>query len=979
MEKYSLIEKFIENTLAYPNDIAIIDIATNKKMSYREVDISSAKIYRYLVDHKIGKEDVVMICLPRGEKPFIAIVGVWKAGAAYVMLETDYPAEKREFIKQDTKCKLVIDENTFKEMMECEPLTGYNESDPHDLSYIVYTSGTTGNPKGVMHEYGSQMLTVESWKYDGKPFLSNKDNFAYVSSLNFVASIMTFHSVVDAGATIIIFPSDITHNISKLVSTMHEHNITAGIFTASLLHLIPELPDSVKTIVTGAEPVKNLYYEDRNLFNCYGQSESSFWVLVEKITKSYELSPVGRPSVNDTDVCLLDEEGNLVKDGEIGEICYKHPYFRGYLNLPEKNANVFRNGYVRSGDLGKIMPDGKYLVIGRSDDMVKINGNRVEPAEIESAVKQVLGTKWVGVRIFYKNNKFYVCAYYIGEPVLSIEEAKTILSKKLVSYMQPYFYIKIDKVPLSPNGKFKRNDLPEPNFTEYIKDYVAPSNELEEKICSAMASVLNLERVGATDDFYEIGGDSLNTIMVITELNLDKLSVSTFYKGKTPQKIAKLYEEIDLNDLIDIEEQNKKMLLQDQPLSVTQSLIIQIQQILPNSKLYNLPILLNFKKDVDINRLKKAVETVLKTHPVFSCTYATGDNGTFVHKYSANKKFDIRIETVTEQEFKNIKEILVQSFNLFNEALYRIRLFKTENGGYLFFDFHHSIADGTSIRLFLDDISKAYEGLSLENDYYFVALDTRSKQSNSTLYMEANEYYKKVLSGCDWTRYFAFDNDVNENKYGVATIDVPIKNCAYQEIYKKYGVGKNAFFITVAAIALSIASRKNDILICWTYNGRNTLVEKRTIGAMIQVFFVGIRFDNKKTMRDIYQSVVEQIKNNIYYSCNMEATIPFVPTEGGLNINFLQDLKNLESRGGLSWTAEDMSKVKEYADNLLDLGILDSEDGCKLVLEYNACKYNKDTINKFNKLFVEIAVYLAKNFNNQNLNFEEIIKDKLLD
>lgn len=156
----------------------------------------------------------------------------------------------------------------------------------------------------------------------------------------------------------------------------------------------------------------------------------------------------------EAEVCLLNDDGNPVKKGETGEICYRQPYFRGYLNLPEKNADVFINGYVRSVDMAKILPDGNYQILGRKDDMVKINGNRVEPAEIEITVKEVLKTDWVGVKTFTEENKSYICAYYTGEPTITIDEAKKIISKKLVSYMIPSFYIKIDKIPVSPNGKF---------------------------------------------------------------------------------------------------------------------------------------------------------------------------------------------------------------------------------------------------------------------------------------------------------------------------------------------------------------------------------------------------------------------------------------------------------------------------------------------------------------------------------------------
>ncbi|MDO4219229.1 MAG: non-ribosomal peptide synthetase [Synergistaceae bacterium] len=974
MEEFSLIKKFAENCTAYPNHTAIIDVATDTSMTYHELDDASGKVYRYLTERGIGKEDVVMILLPRSAKPFVAVVGVWKAGAAYVMLEADYPKEKIEFIKHDANCKLVIDETVFEEMMKGEPLDGYRVADSHDLSRLIYTSGTTGNPKGVMHEYGIQRMDVAAWSCEGKPFVQYGDVVAHISPLNFVATIMVFHTAMDACAAIAVFPFEISRNISSLLLAIEKYNVTVGFFSPSLLRLIQKFPPCVKTVVTGSEPTKDVYYENMDTYNCYGQTESGSLLLTFKINKKYDITPAGKPVLSENDVCILDDDGKQVQNGEVGEICYKQPYLRGYLNLPDRNADIFRNGYVRSGDMAKILPDGKFLILGRTDDMVKINGNRVEPAEIEVAVKKVLGTEWVGVRVFTGEEKSFVCAYYIGEPVLPIEEAKKIIRERLVSYMVPAFYTKIDKIPVNANGKFQRNDLPAPDFKSYVKEYVAPSNEMEEKLCNAMASVLGVERVGATDDFYEIGGSSINAIKVITQLNLNQLDVNMLLKGRTPREIVKLLENEDLNNQLDLKEQNEKLLLSDQPISVTQQYILDVQQEMPDSTMWNLPILLRFGDDTDFERLKMAVDTVLAAHPVFSCVYAKEANEILVHKYDANKKFDTKIENITEAEFEALKETLVQPFELFGKPLYRIRLFKTESGGYLFGDFHHSIVDGTSIKIFLGDLNKVYEGVPLECDYYFVALDERRKKKNSTLYSKAKAYYERVYDKYEWSICLRPDNEIDENKYGTTSAAIPIESYVYEEIYKQYGLGKNAFFIIVACLAIFVTDNENNVMLSWIYNGRNTIAEQHVTGAMLRAFYVGIRFNNERTMGEIYHDVMEQLKNNIYYSCYSYFGPQNVRVGGEASLNFLQDLKSLAPDGKLSWMPVDMTQSKEVADDLLDIEILDGRDGCSLVLEYNACAYKEETIDNFKKLFVKIAVVLAENINNPDMRITELLE-----
>ena len=222
MENFNLIKRFSENCSAHSDDTAIIDVRTDTSMSYHELDVASGKVYRYLTEHGIGREDVVMIFLPRGARPFITIVGVWKAGAAYVMPETDYPAEKLEFIKHDTNCKLIIDESVFEEMMQGDVLQGYKVADPHDLSYIIYTSGTTDNPKGVMHEYGTIGMDIATWQYAGRPLFGQTDNFIQLTPLNFTATIILFHIVIYAGAALTTVPIETVKNINRLLAVMNK-------------------------------------------------------------------------------------------------------------------------------------------------------------------------------------------------------------------------------------------------------------------------------------------------------------------------------------------------------------------------------------------------------------------------------------------------------------------------------------------------------------------------------------------------------------------------------------------------------------------------------------------------------------------------------------------------------------------------------------------------------------------------------------
>ena len=188
-----------------------------------------------------------------------------------------------------------------------------------------------------------------------------------------------------------------------------------------------------------------------------------------------------------------------VSDGK-GEICVSNPYFRGYLNRPEMTESVLRDGIYHTGDIGTMTAEGDVVLLGRSDDMVKINGNRVEPAEIEAAAKKVLGVSWCAARAFIKPDRSYICVYYKEDPGIQESEAIAKLSEMLPAYMIPSHFMKIDRIPLSANGKMLRRELPEPSIEE-TAEYTAPSDETEEMICNAFARVLKRDRVSVLDDF----------------------------------------------------------------------------------------------------------------------------------------------------------------------------------------------------------------------------------------------------------------------------------------------------------------------------------------------------------------------------------------------------------------------------------------------------------------------------------------------
>lgn len=246
----------------------------------------------------------------------------------------------------------------------------------------------------------------------------------------------------------------------------------------------------------------------------------------------------------------MDEDGNFVEGPGQGVLYVENVYMRGYVNLPEMTKNVFIGDLFCTGDICRRDENGDYYVVGRSDDMFKINGNRIEPAEIEAAVKRCTGLNQAVAKGFNENGRSYICVYYLKKDAMDLgifdKGALTTdlssLKEILPQYMIPAYYVPLEAFPINENGKMVRKDLKAPEIVVAQVDYVAPKNETEKYLCEKMAQVLKREKISAIDDFFLVGGDSLASILLIEACDKLDLNTKDIYTYGTPQQLAKHYE-----------------------------------------------------------------------------------------------------------------------------------------------------------------------------------------------------------------------------------------------------------------------------------------------------------------------------------------------------------------------------------------------------------------------------------------------------
>lgn len=479
---------FIQVVMDYasnePNKIALVDGGGAVSYTYSQIDYLSGKVYGYLKEKGIGKEDFVAICLPRSAQPVIAMLGVWKAGAAFVMLEEHYAPERTDYIIKDCSCRLILDGAVWEEIQNTPSLPGHETVGEHDAALAIYTSGSTGNPKGVLHEFGSIDFMDRSNRFEGVNNISHDEIDGMITPMTFIAGAGACIMALMAGCTLHIIPYSIVKNPPALEAYIYNQRITKISLSPTLYRAFHNFSPYLKKIFMGGEPISGIYNDKIDIISAYSMSECGALVAAFRIDKPYDRTPIGKPQF-DLDYWIVDEQGNNVPDGEAGELCVRIPYVRGYINNPKLTEEVFKNKIYHTGDLVKRLPDGNLMILGRNNDMIKINGNRVEPGEVEAAVKKVLGIDWACAKGFTEGRSSFICVYYIADIAIDYEQIRRKLLNYIPYYMIPSHFVHLDSIPKNANGKVDKKSLQPPKLDDCREPYAAPENEIQRKICEA--------------------------------------------------------------------------------------------------------------------------------------------------------------------------------------------------------------------------------------------------------------------------------------------------------------------------------------------------------------------------------------------------------------------------------------------------------------------------------------------------------------
>ncbi|MCV9927840.1 amino acid adenylation domain-containing protein [Flavobacterium sp. LS1R49] len=1021
-EKQHLLVDFNNTMIAYPRDKTIVSlfeeqaektpdhiavVFEGKEMTYKQLNEEANELGYYLRDnYQIQPDDFVGIKLGRSEKLIISILGILKSGGAYVPIDANYPQERIKYIEEDTHCKIIIDEsewNIFKSS-KVENKKGNLPlvNSPKDLAYVIYTSGTTGNPKGVMVEHRSVVRLVKPGSYF--PLDENKVLLS-TGAVSFDATIIEFFGTLLNGAKLIIAKQESLLETSTLKNIIKSNKVNCLWMTASWFSQVADSDinvfDTIDHLIAGGDVVspvhtKKLFdaFKSIKMTNGYGPTENTTFSLTHEIKKSDTTSiPIGKPIENST-AYILDEQLQPVPVGVSGTLYVAGDGLsRGYLNKPELTAEKFIvNPFVQgtkmynTGDLAKWLPDGDVIYLGRNDDQVKIRGHRIELGEIERNIADIEEISQSVVVINEKDGDKIIVAYYVSDKKTDKKEIQECLSKKLPDYMLPGYYIQIDSIPLTSNGKADKNALPAVTYTDLIQtEYVEPETEIEIKLATIWMEVLTIEKVGVTDNFFEIGGHSIKAMKLISKIKEEfevNFKISEIFINPTllsqAQLIASL--EIDLSNTIPVFPEEPSY-----PVSFAQRRLLPLSQIEESSVAYNIPTTLVLKGDYDPDFFIQALHAVVERHEILRTVFKEDLDGNFSQCVKSPEELGIKVSsydfTQSEKPYNEVFDYVykdsVKPFDIKNGPLVRFALLKVDENTFVFYsNLHHIIFDGWSYKVLKSDVMAFYNAFRnsekpMLSDLRIQYKDFAIWQLNTVKgddYANQKTFWKNQFEGEIPQLNLSFANNrPNLKTYNGSLLTYIIDGNAFEnfiKLTKTTGTTPFLNLLGIAAMVLYRNSLQKEIIIGSPVSGRIHPDLDNQVGFYVNTLPLKIFLDEEKP----YQNFVETIKENVL-ACFDNQSYPFdvllEDLDQGrdlsrsplfdvmLTLNEYEEINENLIRSGQCIEEEATSKY----DLLFEFDLFENNLQCRFT--YNTDLFEKDTIEKlisdFKKLLENVS------------------------
>ena len=764
---HQLFEEQVERS---PSSVAVV--FEGEQLTYRELNARANQLAHYLKTLGVEPEVLVGICIERSLEMIVGLLGILKAGSAYVPFDPAYPGERLAFMLEDSAVPVLLTQQRLVDRLpkheaqvvcldtQWEAIAQHSEENTacgvnaENLAYVIYTSGSTGKPKGVTIQHRSLVnyTTAVSIEYE----IEKCDHILQFSSISFDVSAEEIYTSLTSGATLVLRTESMLDSIGVFLQKCRNWEITVLALPTAYWHELTAilsqetfaLPPSLRLIIIGGEKALPERWKTWHecvgqrvrLVNNYGPTEATVGATIYDCSAANPALtevPIGRP-IQNVQTYILDRNQQPVPIGVPGELHIGGDGLaRGYLNHPDLTQAKFISNPLsnepglslyKTGDKARYLPDGNIEYLGRIDNQVKIRGFRIELGEIETAISQHPSVKETVVIATENNtgNKQLV-AYIVPQTEVapSISDLRHFFKQKLPDYMIPAAFVMLDNLPLTQNGKVDRRALPSPELRPELKlTFVAPRTPIEEMLASTWACVLGIEQVGVHENFFELGGHSLLATQVISRVR-DTMSVElplrSLFEAPT---VATLAEHVE-NSLHSGQSMQAPPLLPiprsgDIPLSFAQARLWFLDQLQPKSAFYNIPIALRLSGQLNVAALEKSLNEIIRRHEVLRTNF-TKVSGQPVQVIASTLKLKLLQVDLQNLPFRE-REIeaqrlatteAVRPFDLEREPLVRATLLQLGSAEYIFLlTAHHIIFDGWSVGVLVRELAALYEAFS---------------------------------------------------------------------------------------------------------------------------------------------------------------------------------------------------------------------------------------------------------------------------
>ncbi|NMP12235.1 non-ribosomal peptide synthetase, partial [Paenibacillus polymyxa] len=1047
----SLFEQQVANT---PEQVAVLCGA--ESLTYAELNERANRLARTLRAQGVQPDQPVGILVHRSLDMIVGIYAILKAGGAYVPIDPEYPADRIRFMLEDSGAKLVLTQSHLTEQVSLsfdgqvlvldrqeqddkhiyhedgsnlEPLAG-----PHHVAYVIYTSGSTGKPKGVMVEHHSVLNRI-LWMHD-RYGLSAEDTILQKTAFTFDVSVWELFWWSMVGSKVSLLPVGGEKNPEDIVDTIARDSVSTMHFVPAMLHAfleyVEQQPREVMQAKLGtlrhvfasgeALPPQHVARFQRlvsslagaKLVNLYGPTEATVDVSYFDCEpdEEYAAIPIGKPIQNIRLYIVKEGTEQLQPIGVAGELCIGGVgVARGYLNRPELTAEKFvadpfasgEAGYermYRTGDLARWMPDGNIEYLGRIDHQVKIRGYRIELGEVETQLLQVESVREAVVMARAdETGQKQMVAYYVAGQEIRASELRSELGRELPSYMVPSYFVQLEQMPLSPNGKIDRKALPAPEGSlQSGADYVAPRTWVEVKLTQIWQDVLGLAQVGVKENFFEMGGHSLRATTLASKIHqeLNKpLPLRSIFEAPTIEQLAAVLEGLDQVAYASIPVTEERSFY---PLSSAQKRLYVLHQFDPNDVNYNMPSVLQVSGPLDVKRVENVFRQLIARHATLRTRFELIDSEPmqwiedavpFEVEYTkiqaagatADTDQDTTTDTYTRVNIEAQQQVrsFVRPFDLKAAPLLRVGLVdlgaqgvEQEAQHLLMLDMHHIVSDGVSMEVLTDEFVRLYGGeelaaLRIQYKDYAVWQQSEAHQE----WMQRQEAYwldtfQGELPVLDLSTDFA--RPAVQSTAG-DTIEFVLEREVSERLKELAAhTGATLYMVLLAAYTtlLHKYTAQEDIVVGTPIAGRPHAELESLVGVFINTLAMRNYPSSDKSFLDYLQEVKEHaLRAYEHQDYPFEELVEKLNVTRDTSRNALFDtmfeLKTMEQQEfeleGLTLSSYPLDNHTAKFD--LSLEAIEQPEGILCSLEYSTALYKPETMTRLAQHFAEIVRAIA--------------------